>query len=332
MTRQQLFVLSLCMTMATVTGSALAEKPQTAKVTATKSKDNSKVVIKIDGQPFAEYLTRSGTKPIVWPIIGPTGKTMTRQWPMGEKLPHEADDHRHHRSLWFTHGIVNGYDFWLEPSKKKGKKKGRKAGTIVHRKFVKIEEGPEAVIETKNDWISPKGKKVLEDTRTLHFGGDKDARWIDFDITLSATEGPVTFGDTKEGTMGIRVAAPLKPKAKLGGRLVNEHGQVNSKAWGKRAAWVDYSGPIDGEMVGVCVMNHPSSFRYPTYWHARTYGLCGANPFGKSDFEKDKNADGSYTIPKGKSITLRYRFLFHKGDAKTAELADAFKKYAKEPK
>jgi hypothetical protein len=300
-----------------------------AEVTAKKSKDGKKVAVQIDGKPFAEYLTLSGTKPIVWPIIGPTGKAMTRQYPMRDKAADENPDHVHHRSLWFTHGAVNGYDFWTEP--KKGRP-NRSHGMIKHRQFTKIAGGKVVVIATRNDWLSPKGKKILEDERTLSFGANADSRWIDFDITLKATEGLVKFGDTKEGMMGIRMAAPLKPKAKKGGKLINAQGQVNGKAWGKRSPWVDYSGKLDGQAVGICMMNHPSSFRYPTYWHARTYGLCGANPFGVRDFEGDDSLDGSYTLPKDKTITFRYRFLFHKGDAKEAKLAEAFNTYVKQKK
>ncbi|MBN2217607.1 MAG: PmoA family protein, partial [Pirellulales bacterium] len=299
------------------------------RATAVKSADGSKIVVELDGKPFAEYLTRSGTKPIVWPIIGPSGVPMTRQWPMADKRPGEPTDHLWHRSLWFTHGMVNGHDFWSEPRRRTGKA-GRKGCVIAHREFVKIESGPAATLTTRNDWLDPKGKKILEDQRTLRFGGDASGRWIDFDVTLKATEGPVTFGDTKEGSMGIRMAAPLAPDAKQGGRLVNDKGQENAEAWGKRASWVDYSGPLEGQTVGICMMNHPSSFRYPTHWHARTYGLCSANPFGWRDFEGGESVDGSCTIAQGESITLRYRILFHQGDAKSANLAAAFERYAGE--
>ncbi|HLA83968.1 MAG TPA: PmoA family protein [Thermoguttaceae bacterium] len=309
--------------------SPAADQAPSDHVTATKSADGSKVSVKIDGQPFAQYLIRPGHHPIVWPIYGPTGKPMTRQWPMAKRLPGEPTDHPHHRSLWFTHGNVNGQDFWTEGPPRKGQKPQSRCLTV-HREFLKIESGREAVVATRNDWLDDRGKKMLEDRRTLRFGGDEDARWIDFDITLSATEGPVTLGDTKEGTMGLRVAAPLAPDAKQGGRLVNSHGQVNDKAWSKPASWVDYSGPIRGETVGVCMMNHPSSFRYPTHWHARTYGLCAANPFGLRDFSGDPAINGSYTIPRGESITFRYRVLLHKRDAATAKLPEAFEAYVKQ--
>ncbi len=275
------------------------------------------VAVKIDGKPFAEYLIKSGSKPIVWPIYGPTGKLMTRSWPMDDTVATEKDrDHIHQRSLWLTHGDVNGIDFWSE-----GK------GRIEHREFVNKSGGNEAVLVTKNDWVSPDGKKILEDERTFTFGGDEDARWIDVDVVLKATEGPVVFGDTKEGSFGVRVPSSVRAESLKGGKIVNSDGKVNLAAWGKPAAWVDYYGPIDGETLGIAILNHPSSFRYPTPWHVRTYGLFAANPFGLSDFTGGKQ-QGEYTLPQGESLRLRHRVLLHKGDEKAGRVAEAFSAYA----
>ncbi len=274
-------------------------------------------VVTIDGRLFAEYVADFNGTPILWPIIGPTGKPMTRAYPMG-KGPNEREDHKHHRSLWFTHGDVNGFSFWHEE-------------TIRHREFVKIESGEQATVAARNDWIGPNGEKVCEDLRHLRFGVDGRTRWIDFDITLKAANGPVKFGDTKEGCMGVRVAGTMKVDAKLGGEIVNSEGQTDQEAWGKRAAWVDYHGPVDGKTVGIAIFNHPRSFRFPTYWHVRTYGLFAANPFGWHDFQRSPDYDGSYTLQPGESITLRYRFLFHEGDEKEGRVAQAFEAYAKQP-
>jgi len=275
-----------------------------AEVTAERT--DSGVVIKLDGQPFAKYLTRSGSKPVVWPIIGPTGKPMTRHYPMDE-APGESHDHPHHRSLWFTHGRVNGVEFWLE---------GDKRGTIEHREFVKVEGGETATIVTHNVWKAPDGKEVCQDERQLVFGGDEDARWIDFSISVRASNGPLTFGRTKEGTFGVRMATTMRPD-KGAGKIVNSEGQTDKSAWSKRAAWVDYHGPIEGEMVGLAILNHPSSFRFPTHWHVRTYGLFAANPFMKED----------HKIEPGDAMTLRYRIFLHRGDEKQGEVAEEFERY-----
>ena len=86
----------------------------------------------------------------------------------------------------------------------------------------------------------------------LAFGTDGDARWIDFDITITEAPGPVKFGDTKEGTFGVRVPGTMKVEAENGGgHIVNSHGQTDKAAWGKRAAWVDYYGPVDGQTLGI---------------------------------------------------------------------------------
>lgn len=303
-------------------GMGMAASRASAEVTAERTEQG--VAIKIDGQPFTEYLVRSGSKPILWPVLGPTGQKMTRSYPMSEEHPDEARDHLHHRSIWFTHGKVNDVDFWLEESKK------GPCGTVQHREFVTVESGPQAVVVTRNDWLAPDGRRVLEDERRLRFGGNAEARWIDFDITLLASDGPVTFGDTKEGTMGTRVARTIKVDAKQGGQIVNSDGLVDQAAWGKRAAWVDYHGPVEGQTVGMAMFNHPSSFRYPTPWHVRTYGLFTANPFGLHDF--DGVSDGAYQIPAGGSLTLRYRIYLHKGDEKVGKVAEAYLAYLQETK
>lgn len=295
-----------------------------AEVKAERQENN--VAITLDGQPFTEYLTNNGPKPILWPILGPGGKTMTRAFPMNPRVQGERKDHPHHRSLWFTHGDVNGTDYWAEFSKSKN------LGKIVHREYVRVESGERAVVETLNDWNGPDGKKQLEDRRkvTLHAAAD-GSRIIDFDITLSASEGPVKFGDTKEGTFGVRVPTSLDVESRKGGQIVNAEGLTDGEAWGKASPWVDYHGPLDGQTMGVAILNHPSSFRFPTYWHVRTYGLFAANPFGLHDFQGKSDVDGAHTLAQGETITLRYRVIFHNGDDKAAAVAEAFKAYSAEP-
>ncbi|HEV3023561.1 MAG TPA: PmoA family protein [Pirellulales bacterium] len=281
------------------------------------------VAVNADGKLFTEYLIATGPKPILWPIIGPTGVAMTRAFPM-ELVDGEKQDHPHQRSFWFTHGNVNGVDFWSENDNH---------GTIVHREFREVSAGKEmAVISTRNDWLGPDGKKQLEDQQTLTFRVAGERRTIDFDIKLVASDGPVTFGDTKEGTMGVRIPTVMDLASEKGGHIITSEGLTDRTAWGKPASWVDYHGPIDGAQVGIAVMNHPSSFRYPTRWHVRDYGLFAANPFGLREFEGNERLDAAHTLPAGESIGLRYRFVFHQGDEKAARIAEAFADYAQEPK
>ncbi|MDR0335602.1 MAG: PmoA family protein [Planctomycetaceae bacterium] len=281
--------------------------------------------IYIDAQLFAGYITDYKGTPIIYPILGPTGKKMTRDFPMFERNDQtEAKDHPHHRSLWFTHGNVNGLDFWALEKQK-----------IVHRKFVTAEiKNNIAVVITENDWLDQENKPVCSDVRKFCFGILGEMRYIDFDITVTSVQDSVVFGDTKEGTLGLRVPGTMdltakkrNPNANWNGHIVNAEGIKDRETWAKRSDWVDYYGTVEEETLGIAVLNHPSSFRYPTYWHVRDYGLFAANPFGVHDFERTTEKIGEHKMQKGESFTLRYRILFHKGDAESAEIAEAFQQY-----
>jgi len=317
---------------------ALLVTSATAEVTLEKSPAG--VLVKVDGELFTEYVTLSGNKPILWPIIGPTGKKMTRDYPM-LKSEGETADHPHHRSLWFTFDKVNDTNFWAEPaSLTKGGDKSKddpKIGLQKHREFTKVESGKDAgSLVSITDWVTTDGKKVLEDERRITFSGTKDVRIIDFDIDLKATEGDVDFGDSKEGVFGVRVPTsmdvePKVDKAAEPGHIINSEGLADATAWGKPAAWVDYHGRVGAEHLGIAILNHPSSFRYPTTWHVRTYGLFAANCFGLQAFNKDAQP-GDHHLPKGQSLKFAYRVIFHVGDQETSKIADAFAVYAKEAK
>ncbi len=294
-------------------GSLATSHLAAGEITIEKSAEGA--TVKVDGQLFTKYHIRSGNKPILWPLIGPTGKPMTRAYPMAAG-PSEQKDHPHHRSLWFTHGDVDGLSFWHE-------RQG--SPTVKHKRFIKIQGD---TIVTENDWLDPQGKRHLQDRRALRFEAGKDHRSIDFTITLTAVDQPVHLGDTKEGSFGLRVAGTMKVDAQLGGQIVNCEGHRDKRAWGKPAAWVDYHGPVDGQRVGIAIFNHPRSFRFPTYWHVRTYGLFAANPFGQRDFTAGKK-QGDYHLPRGESVTLHYRVWLHRGDHQEGQVARAFASYAR---
>ncbi len=294
----------------------------------TVKKNGKKVTVKIDGKLFTEYLFEGNNKPILYPIIGPGEVPMTRNYPMKKDVPNEASDHPHHRSLWFTHGAVNNISFWHE---------GKNAGTQVHSGFEKLAGGKKGIIKTKNLWKGPKGNTVLTDVRTITISKDGDSRVIDYEVTMHASNGKVVLGDTKEGTMGIRTNSLLRLKKddrrgvkKVTGKALNSGGQKDRSLWGKRAAWVDYWGEVDGKTVGIAIFDHPKNPRHPTWWHARDYGLVAANPFGVHDFERKKPGTGDMTIEDGKKITFKYRFIFHKGNADQAKIGEKYKSFAKD--
>ncbi|MFT4689924.1 MAG: hypothetical protein ACI9OD_002136 [Limisphaerales bacterium] len=314
-------------TLVAVAAIALPQAVSAGKVSITKAK--GKAIVKIDGKLFTEYVYTGHSKPILYPVIGPHGIPMTRNYPMKEGVDNEASDHPHHKSLWYTHDDVNKVQFWLEYP---GKNKSLKPGKIGQQS---MEISGNAII-TRNNWADHSGKVICTDDRKVTFGENEVGRFIDFDITISASEGDVTFGDTKEGTMAIRTnpLLRLKEDAKRGvhtakGQGVNSEGVTGKAMWGKRAAWVDYWAPIDGKTVGVAIFDHPENPRHPTWWHARDYGLVAANPFGIHNFESKPAGTGDMLIKSGKSVTFRYRFLFHKGDHKAANIPAQFKAFSK---
>lgn len=281
----------------------------------------------IDGELFCEYHAQSGRQPAIWPIIGPTGAPMTRSYPLGPAGEHEKKDHPHHRSLWFSHGIVNGHDFWAAH----GAEGGGPQNEIVHQKFAAAEvREKRAYLVTHNDWITAEGEKVCSDQRTIWMGTTGDVRWIDYTIRLIASAGEVVFGDTKEGSFAVRVAGSMKVEAEQGGQIVSSTGRRGLDAWGQPAEWVDYYGPVEGKTAGIAIFSAPSNYQHPCRWHVRTYGLFAANPFGMHHFPKGDPVQGAKTIAEGESLTLRYRVVLHAGTTEEAGIDELYQQFAGE--
>ena len=269
-----------------------------------------------DGELFTALHFGDVQKPYLYPVTSPRGVSVTRGYPM-DPHPDETKDHPHHTSLWFAHGDVNGHDFWHGP----------RGERIVHVESRVLQATPSKLIpgvQSTFEWRDPDGSVICREQRIMRFSGDQSTRTIDFDLTLIATDKRVTFGDTKEGTFAMRLAPTLRLTGGAAqGSARNSEGVTGKDVWGKRAKWLEYSGPIDGETIGVVIFDHPENPRHPTWWHAREYGLVAANPFGRRAFEGKREQAGDLVIEKGEAIRLRYRILIHDGlwDAKRLEAA-----------
>lgn len=308
-------------------GLCLTGTPAAASdITIKEAEDHLRV--DIDGELFTEYHFKGAPHVYFYPVLGPNQVELTRNAPM-KSVADEDADHPHHRSLWFSHGEVNGVDFWSESPK---------AGKIVHNQFLQIKSGKtKGTIQSENRWIAPDGREVCNDQTTVHFQGDKKSRLIDFEITLrAAADQNLTLGDTKEGTMAIRIAETMRLKpnkfnvGKPTGHIVLSTGLRDGETWGKRAAWCDYFGPVKGEIVGIAIFDHPKNPIHPTRWHVRDYGLFAANPFGVHDFEGKPAGAGNLQIKPGQGVTFRYRFYLHLGDEQQAKVADRYQQYVAE--
>jgi hypothetical protein len=282
-----------------------------------------KIDVEIDGKPFTTF--QFGTdvgKPFLAPLRSASGKIVTRHFPM-ENVAGESNDHPHHRGLWFSYDDVNGTQFWGNDPSFKNPKTGR----IIVNKAEWKEGQSSGTLVARMEWRDPSGKVLLLEDRSMLFHSDPTLRIIDFDIKLTPAGQPVTFGDTKEGAFAIRLADALAEKNGTG-KMINASGQSGmNNVWGKRSPWVDYSGEIEGEKLGVAILDHPSNQRHPTYWHSRDYGLFALDPFGRKAF--DKNAEESHwTVEPGQSLRFQWRVVIHPGDATSAKIADLFKQYA----
>lgn len=285
---------------------------------------NDQVDVHIAGRLFTSYYYGSHlARPYCYPINDPLGSCVTRG-NAGDKAG-ESTDHPHHRSLWTAYGEVNEKDNWSE---------GKGHGYTVHRAFDAMAGGPvHGGFTAEGDWTTAEGGVLLHENRTFRFYDAGEAvRVFDMDLTLQSTNGDVHFGDTKEGGfLSVRVVTTMD--ASGAGRIENSYGAVGEKeCWGKRAHWCDYSGPVDDHWSGIAVMEHPDTFRSPTYWHVRDYGLMGTNPFGAATFRGNPQLSGACTLPAGERLRFAYRVVVHTGDATEARIADAYHQYINPPK
>lgn len=302
---------------------ALLAAPLCAQVKITQASD--RISVEVDGKPFTEFFIGSDApKPYLHPLRSASGKIITRRFPM-ELVEGESRDHPHHRGLWFTHGEVNGYDFWMNELNSKNPKTGR----IVTKKVGDVKSGKKnGSIQAQFDWLDPAGTALLREDRTMVFYSNPTERTIDLDIRLTPLV-EVNFGDTKEGTFAIRLAPALEERKT--GKMTNAEGKQGEKeVWGTKSNWVDYSGELEGEKLGITIFDHPLNPKHPTYWHSRSYGLFAANPFGEHEFMRDKTKHAGTTVKPGEVLRFRYRVLIHPGDTKSVDLAAVYQKYSKE--
>ncbi len=325
---------------------AAAEKkpvPEVPAVAIVVNKDN--IEFRLDERVAARYhIGPSLAKPYFWPLNSPAGTPITRPWPMVKDTPGEKTDHPHQKSAWFCHGDVipegielkqkikgvEGVDFWSEAPGH-----GR---IVVTKVGVPERIGKHGQVKTQNEWQTADGVKVLDETRVIHFYNLGTAQLLVLDVDLHASVCPITFGDTKEGSLGVRVRETITEAAGKG-VLTNADNHVGEGksgnkdmkgCWGVLSAWCDYSGPAEGATAGIAIFADPKNPQ-PTCWHSRGYGLMAANPFGrdKSGFPALKGKTDLVKLAKGEHLKLRYGILLHDGDAAGGKVAQMYEEFVK---
>ncbi len=306
------------------------------------------VDVMIDGKLFTAYIYPDNIKkPVLWPVISPGGHMLTRSFPLIEK---EGDrvDHPHHVGIWLNYGDVNGLDFWNNSEAIAPERQDR-YGTIYHRSIEEAKSGKgTALLATTAEWRSPDMTKMLEEQTSIKFSAKDNLRIIDRTTTLKALIEKVNFTDNKEGMFAIRVARELELPSEQPTKLMDSHGVITEvkkmdnsyvkgnyrsaegvegkEVWGTRGRWMKLYSEIKGEPVAIVIIDHPSNVGYPTYWHARDYGLFAANTLGQKVFSNGEN-ELNFSLKKGESVTFKYRLVVASGelsDEQINKLADEY--------
>ena len=322
--------------------SPVEEKPSsevpTEGVSVQPHEDQQLVEVYIDGTLFTAYRYDPVLKkPVLFPIRAANGVAVTRGYPL-EPQPGEQADHLHHVGHWLNHGVVNQVDFWASTAETKSTSE-KVYGSIVHRDFETLEEGPlegeKGELAYIADWISDEKDTLLIENTRFVFSGDGNFRTIDRVTTLSAKGKPVTFEDSKEGMMAVRVARFLEQPYEQPQEIVGENGRIHEEneidnahvkglyysseglegdaVWGTRDKWVMMASDQDSMYYSITIMDHPDNVNHPTHWMARGYGLFAANPLGSAAYTEGKE-QLNHRLEPGESVTFTYRILIHHGE------------------
>jgi hypothetical protein len=340
---RQLLIASL------ILGSSLLSQAQSNQIQLTHNETQKRVTVTVDGKPFTAYIYPGPTvlkKPVLYPILSVGGNFITRGWPLDPR-PGERIDHPHHVGMWFNYGDVNGHDFWNNSTEIGPEHKGP-FGTIVHTGVKSMKSGKDiAELVVTADWLDKDGKVMLQETTTYQFKAGADNRIIDRITTLKAAGKDVVFKDNKEGLIALRLArqleqpstkpevftdaqgvatkVPVLDNAGVTGLYRTSEGVEGDAVWGTRARWTKLTGTLGNEAVSLVLMDNPKNVGYPTYWHARGYGLFAANPLGPSVFSNAKAPAMNYTLPAGQFVTFQYRLLIQSGNVSDAAMSQLIK-------
>ena len=271
-------------------------------------------------------------KPVLYPLHTASGATVTRGFPVNPQ-PGDPTDHPHHVGLWLNFENVNGLDFWnnsyaIAPAKKAA------YGWIRTDKILGMTSGPVGTLAYHANWTNQQREVLLEETTQFEFSGTAHARVVDRVTTLRART-DVTFTDAKDGLLGLRLAHELQMPTKEDQKFTDNKGNVTvvkggtdqvatgnyltsagkrgDAAWSSRAAWCEAVGKVGADSVSVAIIDHPRNPNYPTFWHARGYGLFAANPLGEKVFTNGQSAKNLHLRP-GESVSFRYRVLIADGN------------------
>jgi hypothetical protein len=305
-----------------------AQKTQMIKLV--KEENNNRINVLIGEKPFTSFIyPDSLEKPVLYPIYAANDELITRGFPIAPR-PNEPVDHPHHIGLWLNYESVNGLDFWNNSSAIAAENKAS-YGWIKTTKILEIKSGVKGSLKYSAGWQDIKKNILLEEITTYNFSSYNNLRIIDRITTLTAQQN-VAMPDVKDGFLGLRVAHELELPSKeereftdnkgnitkvksandpsVSGNYITSEGFSGDDAWATRAKWCMLYGKKGNDTISIAIIDHPKNIGYPTYWHARGYGLFAANPLGQKIFSKGKEIL-NYSLKKGESVTFRYRVIIN---------------------
>jgi len=315
---------------------------QTEKVSFLRNDDKKSVEVNIGGKHFTTFIYPDNLeKPVLYPILAANGQLVTRGFPLKTREG-ERVDHPHHVGLWLNYESVNGLDFWNNSYNIPADKKS-KYGWIRNVKVEAVKESKnQGTLSYSANWENQAAKVLLKEKTTFLFSGTTSSRNIDRITTLTAMQDTVTFKDVKDGMLGLRLTKELEfatdkveeftdsqgnvTKVSASGNGANGNyltstGTKGAGVWGTRAVWCLLYANKEGQPISVAMIDHSKNPGYPTYWHARDYGLFAANPLGQEVFSNGKEKLNLVLKP-GQSITFKYRVIVNSGETPNAAVLD----------
>jgi hypothetical protein len=314
-------------------GSAAGKPADAPAIEVIRRESDRRVDVLLAGKPLTSYIWPANlAKPALFPIRTDRGQVVTRGYPLDPR-PDEARDHPHHTGLWFNYGDVGGADFWGNPG---GEPSAKRGASIIHRAVESAHGGAgRADLTVRADWLMPDGKPALRERTRFAFAAGGGRVAIDRVATLTATDAAVPFPDNKEGMLALRLARSLEHPGRKNpqatGVYRSSEGKTGDDVWGTRARWMMLSGQADGAPVTIAILDHARNPGYPTYWHARGYGLFAANPLGQKVFSKGKETLG-FSLSPGKPTRFAYRIVLLSRAATPEEIEGEFRRFSSELK
>lgn len=307
-----------------------------------------RVDVLVDAQPFTSYIWPESLKvPTLYPLRTAAGTPITRGFPL-EPRPGERVDHPHHAGFWLNYGNVNGVDFWNNSTVVSATRQAA-MGTVLHRRIIKATGGADkGELEVETDWVMPGGDTIMNETATFTFRAAPGVRMVDRVSILKALDKTVSFKDDKEGMLGLRVRKELeqpsndsvphtdvagKPTTQksidnigVTGQYRSSEGKTGDAVWGTRGRWCALTGKVQDEPITLLMLDHPQNVGFPTYWHARGYGLFAANPLGQAALSGG-NEKLDFALKPKTSTTFRYRLVILNETASAEQMEAEYGKF-----